>query len=91
MRQKEPKEPLDEDIPVVKPGKLRALLHFVFDNQLLVLNDFLESYHIELPFLEALLGIDEGFLSKFKETIREDYYGSNILHFSPNGKKTTTS
>ncbi|MBO0409614.1 XRE family transcriptional regulator [Enterococcus hulanensis] len=77
------KEPLDEDIPVVKPGKTRALLHFVFENHLLLLNDFLESYNIELPFLESLLGIDAEFLAKFKESVREDYYGSNIINFSP--------
>lgn len=77
------KEPLDEDIPVVKPGKIRALLHFVFENHLLLLNDFLESYNIELLFLESLLGIDAEFLAKFKESVREDYYGSNIINFSP--------
>ncbi|MEO1772062.1 helix-turn-helix domain-containing protein [Candidatus Enterococcus ferrettii] len=82
MRQK---EPLDEDIPVVKPGKIRALLNFVFENHLLVLNDFLDKYNIELPFLESLLGIDEGFLTKFKATIREDYYGSNVIPLSPSG------
>ncbi|MGG5318781.1 helix-turn-helix domain-containing protein [Enterococcus sp. AZ072] len=82
MRQK---EPLDEDIPVVKPGKTRALLNFVFENHLLVLNDFLDKYNIELPFLESLLGIDEDFLTKFKATIREDYYGSNVIHLSPSG------
>lgn len=81
------KEPLDEDIPVIKPGKTRALLHFVFENQLMVLNDFLDNYNIELPFLESLLGIDEGFLSKFKEAVREDYYESNILDFSAGGIK----
>ena len=77
------KEPLDEDIPVVKPGKTRALLHFVFENHLLLLNDFLEKYNIELPFLESLLGIDAEFLAKFKESVREDYYGSNIINFFP--------
>lgn len=79
MRQK---EPLDEDIPVVRPGKIRALLQFIFENQLVVLNDFLERYNIEYQFLESLLGIDEGFLLKFKEVIRGDYYRSNIVNFS---------
>ena len=83
MRQK---EPLDEDIPIVQPGKIRALLHFVFENQLLLLSDFLDKYNIELSFLANLLSIDEDFLTKFNDTVRVDYYRSNIIHFSPNRK-----
>lgn len=83
MRQK---EPLDEDIPIVQPGKIRALLHFVFENQLLLLSDFLDKYNIELSFLANLLSIDEEFLSKFNDKVRVDYYRSNIIHFSPNRK-----
>ena len=74
------KEPLDEDIPIVRPGKTRALLNFVFDNQLLQLSDFLEQFNIEESFLESLLGIDKGFLTKITTTIRSDYYGSNVIN-----------
>ncbi|MZU11653.1 ImmA/IrrE family metallo-endopeptidase, partial [Bifidobacterium longum] len=80
------KEPLDEDIPIVQPGKIRALLHFVFENQLLLLSDFLDKYNIELSFLANLLSVDEDFLTKFNDTVRTDYYHSNIIHFSPNRK-----
>lgn len=75
------KEPLDEDIPIVKPGKIRALLNFIFENHILILKDFLDQHDIEMLFLESLLGIDKGFLTRFKEEIREDYYPSNVINF----------
>lgn len=75
------KEPLDEDIPIIKPGKIRALLNFVFEKHIFILKDFLDQHGIEITFLESLLGIDQGFLSKFKEEIREDYYKTNVINF----------
>lgn len=75
-------EPLDEDIPIVRPGKTRALLNVIFENHILSLNEFLLQYNIESSFLESLFGIDEGFLNKYLLETGNDYYTSNVVDFS---------
>lgn len=72
-------EPLDEDIAIIKPGKLRALFNFVFEKRVLILAEFLNEYHIESKFLEMLFGMEEKFLDKFMDEARDDYYSANNL------------
>ena len=72
-------EPLDEEIPIIRPGKIRALLNFTFENHLIMLNVLLDKYKIELSFLESLFAIDKGFLNKFLSETRNDYYSSKII------------
>lgn len=67
-------EPLDEDIAIVRPGKIRALLDVVFKNKLLTLPDTLQEYQIDRSFLESLFGIDKDFLQKYDANFRNDYY-----------------
>lgn len=59
-------EPLDEDIAIVRPGKIRSLLDIVFNNQLLNLNDLLNHYHLDSIFLENLFGFEDEYLNKYK-------------------------
>lgn len=72
-------EPLDRDIPIVKPGKIRALVDIVFKNHLLFLDDFLADYYIEPLFLEELLAFEPGFFNEYKEETKQIYYGSNVI------------
>lgn len=73
-------EPLDADIPIVKPGKIRAMLTIILDNHLLILDNLLEDYSIELPFLESLIGIDDDILKKYIGQTRTDYFADNIVN-----------
>lgn len=68
------KEPLDEDISVIKPGKVRALLSFVFDNKLTTLNKVLDDYNVDVAFLENLLDIDDDFFHKFQADSAANYF-----------------
>lgn len=72
-------EPLDEDIPIVRPGKVRALLNLIFKNKLLLLDDFLDNYSIDSTFLESLLGIDEDVLKEYKGISKLDYFGERVI------------
>lgn len=67
-------EPLDEDIAIVRPGKIRALLDIIFKNNLLTLPDILQHYQIDRSFLEALFGVEKDFLKKYDASFRSDYY-----------------
>lgn len=74
-------EPLDEDIAIIRPGKVRSLLDLIFKNHLFSLNDILNDYSIDRSFLESLFGIENKFLSKFSEesTNREYFTNSNVV------------
>ncbi|ARF69785.1 transcriptional regulator [Paenibacillus larvae subsp. pulvifaciens] len=66
-------EPLDADIPVIKPGKTRALFDMVFENRLISLNELLATYNIECSFLAQMFSFEQGFLDKYK-SIPNPYY-----------------
>ncbi|PZG35633.1 transcriptional regulator [Listeria ivanovii] len=73
-------EPLDEDISIIRPGKVRSLLDLIFKNHLFSLNDILNDCYIERSFLESLLGIENEFLSKYSEESNREYFNnSNVV------------
>ena len=72
-------EPLDEDIPIVRPGKVRALLSLILENNLLSLDQFLDTYSIDSTFLESLLGIDEDVLKEYKGISKLDYFDRRVI------------
>jgi Zn-dependent peptidase ImmA (M78 family) len=73
-------EPLDEDIAIIRPGKIRSLLDLIFKNKLFSLNDILNDYSIDRSFLESLLGLENGFLEKYLEESTMEYFNtSNVI------------
>ncbi|EBF5204792.1 ImmA/IrrE family metallo-endopeptidase [Listeria monocytogenes] len=70
-------EPLDEDIAIIRPGKVRSLLDLIFKNHLFSLNDILNDYYIDRSFLESLFGIENKFLSKYSEESNRKYFNSS--------------
>lgn len=62
-------EPLDEDIAIVRPGKVRALLDLILKNRLFSLNDILNDHSIDRSFLESLFGLENKFLNKYTAQI----------------------
>ncbi|MDT2831895.1 XRE family transcriptional regulator [Vagococcus carniphilus] len=73
-------EPLDEDISIVKPGKIRSLLDLIFKNQLLSLKDFLNHYYLDRVFLEDLFGFENKYLTQYNETLDREYFtNSNVV------------
>ncbi len=73
-------EPLDEDIAIVRPGKVRSLLNLIFKNHLFSLDDVLNDYYINRSFLESLFGIENKFLIKYSEESNREYFdNSNVV------------
>ncbi|MDT2834386.1 XRE family transcriptional regulator [Vagococcus carniphilus] len=73
-------EPLDEDISIVRPGKIRSLLDLIFKNQLLSLNDFLNHYYLDRVFLEDLFGFENKYLTQYGEPLDREYFtNSNVV------------
>lgn len=77
-------EPLDEDIAIVRPGKVRALLDLILKNRLFSLNDILNDHSIDRSFLEALFGLENKFLNKYTEESNREYFNdSNVVSLFP--------
>ncbi|MGX7195763.1 spr1629 family repressor/antitoxin [Enterococcus olivae] len=77
-------EPLDEDIAIVRPGKVRALLDLILRNRLFSLNDILNDHSIDRSFLEALFGLENKFLNKYTEESNREYFNdSNVVSLFP--------
>lgn len=73
-------EPLDEDIAIIRPGKIRSLLDIIFRNHLWSLTDILNKYYIDRSFLDSLFGLENTFLERYEEEpIREYFDNSNIV------------
>lgn len=80
-------EPLDEDIAIIRPGKVRSLLDLLFKNHLFSLNDILNNYYIDRSFLEALFGFEDQFLSKYLEEANREYFNhSNVVALFANNE-----
>ena len=68
-------EPLDDEIPPVRPGKIRSLLKFVLDKNVVSLNHLLNQFNILPSFLSNLFNLDELFFDQYLE-IKNDYFSN---------------
>jgi len=58
-------EPLDDELTIVRPGKIRALLDIDFEHKLFNLVDVLNTFKVDQGFIEKLFGFNDGFLFKY--------------------------
>lgn len=73
-------EPFDEDIAIIRPGKIRSLLDLIFKNKLFPLNEVLNEYYIDRSFLEKLFGLENNFLHQYAEDFNREYFSnSNVV------------
>ncbi|MGJ1007262.1 MULTISPECIES: spr1629 family repressor/antitoxin [Enterococcus] len=68
-------EPLDDEISPVRPGKIRSLLKFVLDKNVVSLNRLLNQFNILPSFLSNLFNLDELFFDQYLE-IKNDYFSN---------------
>lgn len=78
-------EPLDAELPLIIPGKVRALLEQAFESRLFVLNNMLDDWKVDQKFLEDLFCFEEGYLDPYIHlTTTYQLKEENLLRF-PNG------
>lgn len=78
-------EPYDDELPIIKPGKIRALFDMVLKNNLLYLNDLVYEYHVKPSFLENIFNLETDFFDKYELDTTEKYYESNVIDIFPKG------
>lgn len=72
-------EPLDDEIPPVKPGKLRYLFKFVLNKNVVNLKHLLDHFNIQPVFLSRLFNLDEHFFDQYLETKKDYFREATIL------------
>lgn len=66
-------EPLDTEIKIMKPGKVKSILQLLFDKGYLSLGTLLNTLKVDLDFLVQLLGIEKEFFEKYKEDTTKQF------------------
>lgn len=61
-------EPLDDQIPIMKPGKIRSSLQAIFEKQVISVDELLNYTKFELKLLAGLVNIEEKFFERYRVT-----------------------
>ncbi|MFD1039078.1 helix-turn-helix domain-containing protein [Virgibacillus byunsanensis] len=59
-------EPLDRELRVPRPGKIRSILQLLFEKKYLSLDELLDSMEIDIGFLTSLTGIEADFFKQYQ-------------------------
>lgn len=84
-------EPLDDEIPPVKPGKIRSLFKFVLDKQVIDLPVLLDHFNILPEFLIELFSLDKHFFEEYLETKKDFFSDATIIDLADHRKKASLS
>src|SRR5690606_29110933 len=60
-------EPLDEVIPVNRPGKIKSILQLLFEKGILSIPRLLDELKVDQPFLTKLTGIEKEFFDQYQQ------------------------
>lgn len=61
-------EPLDTDIPIKHPSKIRSILEVILSHKLLTLPDLTRSQKASTQYISQLFGFDDQFFDPYRET-----------------------
>ncbi|WP_375200629.1 helix-turn-helix domain-containing protein [Bacillus sp. RS11] len=60
-------EPLDREIPINRPTKIKSILQLLFDNGLYTVSEIMDELKVDQIFLTLLTGIENEFFEKHRE------------------------
>ena len=55
-------EPLDEKIKIIRPGKVKSSLQFLFEKKIISIEDLINITNYNEKLIAKILGVDEDFL-----------------------------
>lgn len=59
-------EPLDDQLPPIRPSRIKSLIQLLFDKQVLQPDDLTNQFHILPEFIEKLFDLDTGFFRQYQ-------------------------
>ncbi|QTD40301.1 ImmA/IrrE family metallo-endopeptidase [Sporosarcina sp. Te-1] len=72
-------EPLDDQIPVSRPTKLKSVFQLVFEKGIYTVSDLLEELKVDQKFLTKLTGIEEAFFYSYRQKERKSFTMSELV------------
>ncbi|TGA96109.1 ImmA/IrrE family metallo-endopeptidase [Sporolactobacillus shoreae] len=72
-------EPLDDQIPPIRPGRVKSLLQLIFDKQIVSISDLESEFHITPLFLANLFGLDKGFFDHYMQPKKEYFDSAQVI------------
>lgn len=76
-------EPLDKEIPINRPTKVKSILQLLFDNGLYTVSEIMDELKVDLSFLTLLTGIEIEFFEKHQQNENRKFTVTD-LHFKTN-------
>jgi Zn-dependent peptidase ImmA (M78 family)/DNA-binding XRE family transcriptional regulator len=70
-------EPLDDTIKIIRPGKVKSSLQFLFDNKIISLEELIEMTQYNEKLIAKILGIDKSFISSYLK--KPAYFGVSYI------------
>ncbi|WP_346014193.1 XRE family transcriptional regulator [Sporosarcina sp. E16_8] len=61
-------EPLDKEIPISRPTKVKSILQLLFDNGLYTVSELMDELKVDQSFLTSLTGIEIEFFEKHRQS-----------------------
>lgn len=58
-------EPLDDTIKIIRPGKVKSSLQFLFDKEIIALEDLIAITNYNEILIAKIVGVDESFLTSY--------------------------
>lgn len=71
-------EPLDDKIKIIRPGKVKSSLQFLFEKEIISLGDLIDKTNYNEKLIAKILGLDESFLENYLE--RPTFFGVSYLN-----------
>jgi len=59
-------EPLDNEIPIIRPSKVKSILQLLFEKKLCSVSELMNELKVDQQFLINLTGIEEDFFEKYR-------------------------
>ncbi|WP_025148443.1 XRE family transcriptional regulator [Bacillus sp. H1a] len=72
------REPLDDEIKIMKPGKVKSILQLLFDRNYLSLGTLLDTLKVDVEFLSNLTGIEKEFFEKYQNDLAKEFTVSDL-------------
>lgn len=74
-------EPLDDELPPIRPGRIRSLVKLDLDNAVFELSSTLQEFNILPSFLEKLFNFDADFFEPYLKVEKDYFSGAKLVDF----------
>ncbi|WP_141629381.1 hypothetical protein [Sporolactobacillus vineae] len=72
-------EPLDDQLPPIRPGRVKSLLQLILDKYIVSVSDLESEFHITPVFLANLFGLDKSFFDRYMQSKKRYFDAAQVI------------